>query len=57
MKNKEIQNTPKMNDTILVSINEDDIKTHFTGEATNKCMSNSNSKATKTTLFANVPLA
>ena len=32
---------------ILVSTNKDDIKTHFNGEATNKCMSNSNRRRRK----------
>ena len=46
-----------MNDTILTSINEGDIKTHFTNETSKKCIFNSDLKAIEASFFAKVPLA
>ena len=45
-----------MSDTILTSINEGDIKAHFTNEISKKCIFNSDLKATQASFFANAGL-
>ena len=57
MKNNEKQKTQQISDTISTSINEGDIKAHFTNETSKKSIFKSDLKTIATSFFANVPLA